>query len=60
MNAFYWGFDHYMKTCNINLVFPMHFWEDFSLITKFKNMEESQDYVSKIMKIEKEGQTFTV
>lgn len=59
-DRFYWGFDYYMQTCDIKLAFPMHFWDDFSLIKKFKNMEESQDYLDKIMDIEKNNQTFII
>lgn len=57
-DRFYWGFDHYMETCDIKLAFPMHFWDDFPLIEKFKNMKESEDYRDKIMNIQKDGQTF--
>lgn len=59
-DRFYWGFDYYMQTCNINTAVPMHFWEDFSLITKFKNMEESEDYASKIINLEHVGQSFII
>src|SRR5690554_5651140 len=59
-DRFYWGFDHYLRTCNIKHAFPMHLWEDYSLITRFKNMEDSKDYLSKIMDIESEGQTFII
>jgi len=59
-DRFYWGFDHYMRTCDIKHAFPMHFWDDFSLITRFMNMDDSKDYISKIMNIERDGQTFII
>ncbi len=59
-DRFYWGFDHYLRTCDIKHAFPMHLWEDYSLITRFKNMEDSKDYIAKIMDIQREGQTFII
>lgn len=55
---FYWGFDYFMKTCNINIAFPMHFWGDFSVIPKLKNLQVAEKYESKIVVIEKNHQEF--
>lgn len=55
---FYWGFDYFMKTCNISIVFPMHFWGDFSVIPKLKNLQVAEKYKSKVVVIEKNHQEF--
>lgn len=55
---FWWGFHEFMKTADTRFVFPMHFWMDYSVIGKLKNMEEAQGYLNKIMDITKEGQEF--
>ncbi len=55
---FYWGFDYFMKRCIINIVFPMHFWKDFSVIPKLMNLQEAEEYKSKVVVIEEEHQEF--
>lgn len=57
---FYWGFDYYMKSCNIDYAFPMHFWRDYSVIYQLKNKKEGKDYASKVMDITKEGEIFYI
>lgn len=59
-DRFYLGFDHYMRMCDIKHVMPMHFWEDFSIIGKLKEMDEAKEYASKIIDIVEEGQVFTI
>ncbi len=59
-NRFWWGFDYFMKTTQTKLVFPMHFWKDYSVITKLKNMEKAKEYFNKIADIKEEGQIFLV
>ena len=59
-DRFYWGFDYFLNTCKIKHAVPMHFWEDFSIIPKFKQMAEAQSYSSKIIDIEKDGQSFVL
>lgn len=45
---FYLGFDAFMRTTKTDAVYPMHFWEDASVIEKIKNMECSEPYRDKI------------
>ena len=47
-----------MKRCIINIVFPMHFWKDFSVIPKLMNLQEAEEYKSKVVVIEEEHQEF--
>ena len=55
---FYWGFDYFMKTCIINIAFPMHFWKDFSVIPKLMNLQDAEEYKLKVVVIEDEHQEF--
>lgn len=57
---FWWGFHEFMKVTETKTVFPMHFWMDYSIIDKFKQMEESKEYADRIMDITVEGQEFIV
>lgn len=59
-DRFWWGFDYFMKTAKTKLVFPMHFWKDYSIITKLKNMERTREYFDRVVDIKEEGQIFNV
>lgn len=54
------GIDEFMRTVGAGIVFPMHFWEDYSLIDRFKALDCTADYRDKIVRIEREGQVFQV
>ncbi len=59
-NDFYRGMDDFMKMVGAKRVFPMHCWGDYSVIGRFKAMEESAAYRERIVEIEREGQVFDV
>ena len=56
--AFFWGFDRFMKTMHIKTAFPMHCWEDFSVISRLKELPESAEYRSRVIDIVHDGQVF--
>lgn len=41
---FYKGMDWYLKNSKIRYAFPMHYWEDDSVISRFENMECRKNY----------------
>lgn len=55
---FYLGLHEFMEQVGANWVFPMHFWEDYSVISRLKAMPLSENYRSRIADISKEGQVF--
>ncbi|MGB8453904.1 MAG: MBL fold metallo-hydrolase [Anaerocolumna sp.] len=57
-DRFWWGFDYFMKTTQTKLVFPMHFWRDYTIISRLKNMEKAKEYFDKVVDIKEEGQIF--
>jgi L-ascorbate metabolism protein UlaG (beta-lactamase superfamily) len=57
---FFWGFDYFMKNTNTKTVFPMHFWMDYSIISKLKAMDIAKDYADKVITITEEGQAFNI
>lgn len=59
-DRFWWGFDYFMKTTRTKLAFPMHFWKDYSVINKLKNMEKAKEYFNRVVDIKEEGQIFNV
>lgn len=55
---FYYGFDTFMKNTNTKVVFPMHCWDDYSVIEKLKKAECSSTYLSAIVNISDVNQEF--
>ncbi len=54
------GLDEFMTAVGAGMVFPMHLWEDYSLIGKLKALPCSQAYRDRIADIEKPGDVFEV
>ena len=57
-DRFWWGFDCFMKTTRTSKVFPMHCWEDYSVIEKLKDKDCSEEYRDAIVTITKPGEEF--
>ncbi len=59
-DRFWWGFDYFMKSTKTALAFPMHFWKDYTIISKLINMGNADEYSNRIMDIKEEGQIYEV
>jgi len=57
---FWLGVDDYMKQADAGLIFPMHFWGDFSVCRKLMDHPCSSKYRGRIVTIEEKGQTFSL
>lgn len=57
---FYLGFHEFMETVGAKNAFPMHFWEDYGIIRRFKELPTTQGYRDKVIEIKQEGQSFLV
>lgn len=57
-DLFYLGLHEFMCQVGAGMVFPMHFWNDFSVIDRLKSLECSDSYRDKIAEIQREGQSF--
>lgn len=55
---FYWGFDRFMTTMEAKIAFPMHCWEDFSVIPRLKSLPCSAPYRARVADIRAKGQVF--
>lgn len=53
-----WGLDCFMKRTQTERVFPMHFWDNYDIFERLMLEECTRDYEDKIMRIEREGQSF--
>ena len=52
------GIDCFMKRTETKRVFPMQFWGNYDVWSRLMLEASSKDYQDKIVKIEREGQTF--
>lgn len=55
-----WGMDYFLQTVDAPVVFPMHFWNDYSVISRFCQDPSYCRYSSQIRQITRPGETFTV
>lgn len=53
-----WGLDCFMRNTDTKVVFPMHFWGNYGIFERLHLETCTQEYESRIMDIEKEGQVF--
>ena len=61
LGANYWmGFDAMMRSADIRKAFPMHMWEKYEYIPKFKAMSVTEAYRDRIADITAPNQTFTI
>lgn len=55
---FYLGLHEFMEQIGAGMVFPMHFWEDYSVIGRLKELPASEGYRNQIADIRYEEQEF--
>ncbi len=57
-DLFYLGLDDFMRIVGAKMVFPMHFWEDFSVIPALKSLDCSAEYRDRVADLSENGQRF--
>lgn len=57
---FYLGIDDWMKVADADVIFPMHFWEQFDVAAQLKALPCSEEYRDRIVEINGNGQTFHI
>lgn len=55
---FFLGMDDFMRIVGADTVFPMHFWGDFEVTSRFKALPCAQNYKERIREIHEEGESF--
>ena len=56
-DAFGYGLEYFLKTVTCPHVFPMHFWEDYTVIPAFTRR---YGYTDRVHKLKTEGETFII
>ena len=57
---FYLGIDDFMKMADADWIFPMHFWGEFDVGARLKDLDCSRGYRERIAEISTEGQEFSI
>ena len=52
------GFGYFMQNIDADHVFPMHMWQNYSLITTYKKRTDNDYFLSRIVDITKENEVF--
>ena len=54
------GIDYFMKNVNAKYVFPMHMWEDYTVVPLFKSTPTYKEYAPHVMDVKEPGQVFEI
>lgn len=57
---FYKGLDYFMRHTRTNIVYPMHMWDNDTVIQQLKALDISSPYRDKVMDIQVPGQVFNL
>lgn len=53
-----WGMDYFLKKATCRHIFPMHFWNDYRMVQKYRAKKETKYLKGEIMDITAPGQEF--
>lgn len=59
-DCFWWGYDYFMKKTITKNAFPMHFWEDYTVIDRLEDLALKQGYRNKLYSVRREGQQWEI
>ncbi len=59
-SAFDMGMDYFLQNVGADIVFPMHCWDDYSVISSYKNLKKREKFRGTIAEIEREGQVYEI
>lgn len=54
------GLSLFMQSVGADVIFPMHMWQDYSVIREYKKLCDNQAYADRVRDIEGENQTFII
>ena len=57
---YWWGMDYFLKTVEVDCVFPMHCWEKYSIIKQFQKDKGTAAYITKVQDVTAEEEFFEI
>ena len=58
-DQFDWGLDAFARTMQADRIFPMHFWDDYTVIPRLKALPESAGYRDRVVELREQNQIFS-
>ena len=58
--AYDWGLKEFLANADADIVFPMHMWEKYRVISSFKTSPAGMGYAERIMEVKEPGQEFVL
>ena len=58
-DAYLYGLDLFARTARPKIIFPIHLWDDYSVVNRLKSDPRAADYSSKVVEIAAPGQLFS-
>ena len=57
---YWWGMDYFLKTVEVDCVFPMHCWEKQGVIIQFQEDKGTEAHITKVQAVTDAGESFDV
>ena len=54
------GMQEFLEHTDTDHVFPMHMWDDYRIIDKYKKSDKGRQYADKVMEISRPGQEYAL
>ena len=54
------GMQEFLEHTDTDHVFPMHMWDDYRTIDKYKKSDKGRQYADKVMEISRPGQEYAL
>lgn len=58
--GFGYGMDYFLQKVNADYIFPMHMWEDYQIISRYKKTELGQRFAEKIADVSEQNREFVI
>lgn len=59
-NDYALGMNYYLALTDTQTIFPMHCWDDYTIIDRWLNEHEAHPYKNRLISIQKPGETFQI
>lgn len=55
-----WGLNWFIEHVNVKTIFPMHFWDDYTIMERIKKVAQEKPDLNKVRLISKQGVVFNI
>lgn len=58
--GYYFGMEYFIQNIDCDLIFPMHMWQDFELVQRFKRLPQIAMLKNKVVDVDRENTVFNI